>query len=759
MNLFTNLPTIGASLICLTALFTPSSAVPQNAAKSELCGRVMDDSNHPLAGVRVTLIELEREVRTDQNGGFCFAAVSSTRMTFVAQRSGYATSTAKASSASATLSDIVMHAAPFHLPAVSVTSARGPLMTASEPLSTSTIDEDQLRRYGSVSIAHALDRFAGVHTLATGQEMGKPVIRGMTGSRVHVLDGGHRLFDYSWSDEDGPSIDSRLADRLELVRGPMSVLYGSDALAGVVNVVPRVVPDAIGRSPFTRFGVEGYFASNNREGGTVLRGEGASGGFGWRAVAIGRLSEAIHTPAGELENTGFEALNGEAVAGVKGMWGTADLRYARYGGEFKLLEAGELPREGGEEEGEEEGGPVRKLGDDRVQLDLNLPFRSMRLEAKTQYQRHELAEVEEENEGGGGPEAEVEGLELLLTSFSLDALLHHSFSARNSGVIGVSGVLQNSDTRGVLPLLPDARTNSGGVFALEQWRAGRAAFVFGARMDVQHIDADANPAHGMAADDRSYSSVTANAGAVLDLTSQLTAAANIGRAWRAPNLFELYSDGPHLGEARYEIGDPAMQEEHSTNVDANLRLQVPRFHAELAGYINTVDHYIYITPTAEFREGLRVFRHAQADATLYGGEAAAEMEATEKLLLRARADYVHATNDDTNEPLPLIPPAMVEVGGELHGLHALHATNAYLSADVELHADPSRLAATDIATDGYTLLNIGAGIERHIGNRPLHIDMRVHNLTNAEYRDFLWRYKEFAPNPGRDITLRASIEL
>src|SRR5262249_36742112 len=137
-----------------------------------------------------------------------------------------------------------------------------------------------------------------------------PVIRGLSGARVLVLDAGHRLEDYSFSGEDGPSVDSRFADRIEVIRGPASVLYGSDALGGVINVIPEPVPDASGSGGL---GVESYWAYNNKEFGSLMRAAGRAGGLGWRLAGTGRKSEALHTPRGELENTGFMSANGEGA--------------------------------------------------------------------------------------------------------------------------------------------------------------------------------------------------------------------------------------------------------------------------------------------------------------------------------------------------------------------------------------------------------------------------------------------------------------
>src|SRR5438128_1497650 len=168
------------------------------------------------------------------------------------------------------------------------------------------------------SASGLLSELPRLNALTTGAQIAKPMIRGLAGARVLVLANGNRLEDYSWSDEDGPSVDARLAQRVELIRGPASVLYGSDALGGVVNVIPAELPDANGGPRVIRTGFELSGATNNAELEAAARVEGASGPWAWRVFGIGRAAGSLHTPAGELDNTGFGAVNGEAVIGRRG---------------------------------------------------------------------------------------------------------------------------------------------------------------------------------------------------------------------------------------------------------------------------------------------------------------------------------------------------------------------------------------------------------------------------------------------------------
>src|SRR5881394_2278989 len=256
-----------------------------------------------VAGATVTVVELHRVAVTRADGAYRFADLPPGRYTITVRGLGFAPVARDVAVRGATGLSVTLTRTAIWVEPVTVTATRAPLAAGLSPLPTEALSEDRLRREQSVSLAHALANLPGVSALTTGQQIGKPVIRGLTGPRVLVLEDGSRLEDYSWSDEDGPSVDARLAQRVEVIRGPASVLYGSDALGGVINVISEQLPDAAGGPKFMRTGYQMSLASNNAEIGVGGRAEGARGTFGWRVAGVGRLASALHTPAGELDNT------------------------------------------------------------------------------------------------------------------------------------------------------------------------------------------------------------------------------------------------------------------------------------------------------------------------------------------------------------------------------------------------------------------------------------------------------------------------
>jgi len=697
-------------------------------------GRVVDNAGQPVPQAIVEITQLGRSVTAGADGGFRLSLTPG-RYTLAVRRHGFAPVVRELSvGAGQPALEIVLQPSAFQLEPVTVTATRQALAAESSPLPATALAGDELRAAQSVSLAHVVEALPGVRAITTGSQIGKPVIRGFSGPRVLVLENGSRLEDYSWSDEDGPSVETAFVRRVELIRGPASVLYGSDALGGVINVIPDELPDAAGGPGFVRTGFTLSGATNNIEISPGVRVEGARGNLGWRVNAIGRHGSNLHTPAGELDNTGFGAFNGEAAAGRRWPSGSAlAVRVVHYGGEFKLLEANAPPGE--------TGGPERKAGDERIQITGQRPWGTWRVEGKGQLQLHSLIEVADDTTG-----TESEQFNLLLQTASLDLLLHHGGTTFGLAMVG-----QRNDASGREPIVPNANVFSSAAFAFEQWSAGsgRWTLLAGLRGDFRRLVAERNDSLGVLAQNRSNQAWSGNAGVVFTPVPGrgLSLSLNVGRAWRAPTLFELFANGPHIGEARYELGDSTMKPEASRGVDFGVRWSSRRARLDLAAYHNGMSDYIYITPTAVFIDSLRVYQYGQAEAEMLGGEAVLEAEIGSGLVARARVEAVRGTNLTSHEPLPLLPPVRASVG---------FGWRDRFSVDVDSYSRPKRLNPLDIPTAGYALVHLGGGTDVQLFGRAMRLDISLRNALNQRYKSFLSRYKEFAFDPGRNLIVRLS---
>ena len=531
-------------------------------------------------------------------------------------------------------------------------------------------------------------------------------------------------------------------------------------------MIPEEMPDARGRAGFSRASTELYAGTNKSDLGGILRGEGARGAFGWRATIIGRQAGNIHappgnveTPTGELFDTDFKAVNGEAAIGWHGEQASATVRYERYGGDFGLLDGPPVVDDN-------TGGPRRKLADDRVQLTSNWLLGDYRVETKSQWQRHALQEVVGESRAGLAPPI----FDLTLNTYTTDVILHHASGDWLTGSVGVSGMYQDNKSTGQVPLVPNARTTGVALFAFEQATRGPWSVLVGARVDSRTLSADANTGLAFVAQTRDASAFTGDVGVVYRPMPELAFSANLGRAFRAPNLYELFTNGPHLGEDRWEIGLPAAKPEESLNMDLGVRWQGRRVRAEISIYQNRIDNYLYIQatgdtiayPNPDTGDTLELPRYKYlqtARAVLRGVDISAEVEALPMLTLRGRFDFVHGVNEQTREYLPLMPPMRGDLEAELHAATALGGRRPYVNVGTEFVAQQTRLGPFDEQTAPYALLHVGGGIAYTIAGRSLAVDLRVRNALNTTYNNFLSRYKGFAYEQGRNLVVRVSMSM
>ena len=721
---------------------------------ADVAGRVVSRDGAPIAGATVAITELNRAVTSGADGRFRFDAIPAGHYTLTVRQLGYQK---RASSidvaASAVDLTITLDAGSVVIEPVNVTALRTPVDALASPLSASILTGDVVHPGSGISLAHSVNQLAGVHNVSTGQQVGKPMIRGLFGPRVLVLTDGSRLEDYSWSNEDGPSVDARLAQRIEVIRGPASVLYGSEALGGVVNVIPAELPFSPEGSSTRRGALEAYGGSNNTELGSAGMIEGTKGRYGWRGLATGRFALDMNTPRGKLQNSSFFAVNGEGAFGFNSAHGNTTIRAAHYGGEFHLLEAS------GPEAGDSTGGPVRQTLDDRLQFTNNYVVSSaLRFETKAQYQRHSLTEVSDDCQPAPGQTTCVkvkdqQAFGLVLNTGTADLLAHHTLGAL-AGTVGVSTMYQLSGTSGPIYLVPGATTKSIGAFSFEQLTFGAVSLVGGVRGDTRSLSSDASVPLSLAADSRNWSAFTGDVGFVVRAIPELAIVANLGSGWRAPTLFDLYTNGPNAADARYEIGNPALRSERDHSVDGGLRWASTRVRAEATVFQNTVDDYLFTTPALDSIGGLRVFRHTQANARLTGAEFSGWVDALPELTIRATHDFVNGVARATGAPLPLMPPPRSRIGANLHWRALSWAERAAIGAELEVNQKQTRLDAYDVPANGYTLLNIDMSMERVVHARPTRFDIDVRNATNTTYTDFLSRYKRFSYGQGVNVILK-----
>ncbi|HEY7502541.1 MAG TPA: TonB-dependent receptor [Gemmatimonadales bacterium] len=729
----------------LGAALSGVSAASTKAPRPTLSGIVSDTNGAPLAQVRVTVLETQRTTTTDIEGRYALPDLPSGRYGVSFALVGYAPQVHRVTLADsgATL-DVTLRPTLIELPEVQVTAS--PLATTSltSPQPTSVLSSEELQAQRAASLGETVSSLPGVRSLSTGNGIGKPVIRGLSSTRVLVLADGQRLENQQWGDEHGPQVEAGEAERIEVIRGPASVLYGSDAIGGVINVITPPLPDAVGRSGFLNGRALASYSTNNEQPDGTLSLEGASGPVGFRGALTGRTSNDVQTPVGDLLNSGGETVNGSGALGYRGGFGSVTASYTHRN---EKVEIHEDPAE------DPLATPFQRIGEDRVHLGANLAAGASHFDVDLGYERNRRREFEE-------ADATDVALGLLARTFSGDVRFHHVPVGPFAGIVGVSGLRNEFEKFGEETLIPNNDYNNAGIYAFEQAELGRWNLSFGARYDYRRLSVEDDAELGVNAQERTYNSVTGNVGVLYRVAEPVALVLNVGRGYRAPTAFDLFSNGVHEGTVRFERGDSTLTTETSVNTDLAVRVQTNNLTAEIGGFANYINDFIFPNPTAEVdpESGFQIFQTSQGDARLTGFEAAAQYHATRWLHLRGTADYTHGQNTTTDTPLPFIPAFRATYGAQLEGSDAGWLLHPYFSVAGESNAEQTRTDAEDFAPPGYTLVNLGAGFAVPTGKHHVAFDFQLRNALDKEYASFLSRYKTYALDPGRNFIVQVSTD-
>lgn len=733
-----------SAAVALVAILLPELARSQES-RTVLSGRITDSANVALAGVRVQVVELGRRTTTGTDGLFRLSSVPTGSYTVSFSRLGLVPQTRRVqiTTAGATV-DLSMLPAGIDLAPMQITATSAATRAQDSPQPTSVIEGAELRVSQATALGDVLEQIPGVRTLSMTTGIGKPVIRGMTHYRVVTLDNGQRTETQAWGHDHSPNVETAGAERIEVIKGPSSVLYGSDALGGVINVIAPPIPDAIDASPFTRGRVTGSYNHNIRGMDGTLNAEAATGGFGVRMGLTSRSSGDMRTPRGTLVNTNNRALAPEIAAGYRGSLGNVS---ARYTSRFERIEIFDNPATTPNYTG------FQNIESHRASMDVATPSRIGLIQASGGFEQNFRREFASEN-------ATVPDLGLFVRNWTGYVHLNHSSVGPFSGTLGVSGMTSAFENRGSKTLIPDSDTRNAAIYLFEQADIGRWKTMFGARVDARSLSTNGNSTILVPADRRNFAAITGSAGALYRLSEPVAFVINLARGFRAPSAPDLFANGFHEGTRAFERGDPDLGVETSLNADAGIRLSARNLTGEATAFLNRVEDYIYLRPFGNGGGAFDSLQVVQGNARLAGFEARFAYRPVEILTVQLSGDYVRGDNTAARVPLTFIPPLRVIYGARLQPRHSgRELVNPYFNASVEVNRKQTRIDPRDVAPAGYSVTSFGAGIGRIVPRGVLSLDLSLKNAFNTEYRSFMSRYKEFALAPGRILTLRVTSPL
>ena len=713
-------------LLALSGLFS-LQALGQSPTAT-LSGSVrLGEGGKPIHNALITILQLRRTVDTDENGKYEFQNVPSGRYDVVAHldRVPDIVRTVDLTSGDATV-DFTFELTGVR-EEVTITATGSEQAVSSSIQSVEVLGSIELAKKSPVSLGEALDGELGIAKRSFGPGTARPVLRGFDGDRVLVTQDGNRVGGLGFQSGDHTEpIDLLTVERIEIVKGPASLLYGSNAIGGVVNAVSGH------DSPHKGFNgyLTGVGSTNSNQGG-------GSGGieYGtnrWLVWANGGGQRAgdYETPIGVVENSFSREASAAAGFGYYPKKGFFSFNYnfnkRRYGIPF---------------DPNDEGAEIVELNPRRNSIEFRGGFRESGtfLDAGTfsvQYNDYDHSEIESLTGETG-------------TSFKNNSLLYQGMFdqrkiGRYSGRFGFWGLHRDFAATGEEALAPPTIQNAFALFGLQGFDFERVSLQFGGRLETNRYNPEPTDARG-ALPSRSFTGFSGAAGIRVSTWNGGFLVANYSHSYRAPALEELYNLGPHPGNLAFEIGDPNLNRELGDGIDFGVRHSSKRLRFEANGFYYHIRDFVFLAPTGDVEDGLTVAEYDQGTARYTGTEARFDAALHKAVWLNLGLDYVNAELTSDSTPLPRIPPLRSRVGLEFRYKGLL------LNPEIVIANPQERLFPTETRTAGYAVFNL-SGSYLFAQQHAAHIiSFNFFNAGDTLYRNHLSFIKDFAPEMGRGL--------
>lgn len=637
------------------------------------------------------------------------------------------------------------------------------------------LDVRALDKTRGATLGDQLKVMNGVTTLNTGATISKPVINGMQGYRILILNNGVRQEGQQWGNEHAPEIDPFIANRLTVIRGASAVRYGSDAVGGVVLVEPPVLPDTAsvsgelnlvgvsnGRSGVASGYLQGYFDKLKF--------------FSWRIQGTLKKSGNLRTPNYFLKNTGVEEQNGSYALGYHRKKVGLDVFYSLFRskiGIFSSAHIGNLtdlkaafnrakPADSLAGFSYEIGRPYQNIVHELIKggLHVHTGIRS-RLYANYAYQYNLRQEYDKHLPRNNAQAAlNLPELDYRITTHTGELLWEHDNVRAFRGKFGGQGMYQENVYEGRF-FIPAFVNKTIGVFALERFVQAHYEIEGGARYDVRDLTSYYWIKNDLQSPRLYFQNMSYNLGGVFKPDTNWKLNINLANGWRAPAVNELYSDGLHHGVGAIERGNKNLKTEYCNNIIAGAVWQQKKLRVEGTAYSYWFKNYIYYSPSPQpeltIRGAFPVFNYIQNDARIAGGDVQLAYTPVKYLTLKTRAMWVRGTNTETNEALVYMPADRYELSVSLQAPDKRRFKDSYLETNVLFTDKQYRVPdSVDVAPPppAYALIGFNVGTTLLVKQQAFIFTLSITNALNTIYRDYLDRFRYYNDALGTSVVLR-----
>ena len=600
----------------------------------------------------------------------------------------------------------------------------------------SIVSGKELRQTSSTNIIDAIAHQPGVSQITTGSGISKPIIRGLGYNRIIVMNEGIRQEGQQWGDEHGIEIDPQNVNSVEILKGPASLMYGSDAMAGVLILHGSPIqPEGEMKAS-----VSTEYQTNNGLFDYSLNFAGNQKGFVWDVRFSDKYAHAYKNKYdGYVPGSQFSERAGRLMLGVNKHWGYSHLTWTTFHQTPSIVEGerdevtGELECATDNVKTYSKALPFQQIKHYKAVWDNSLNLPKGWLKAIIGYQQNRRQEFEDDAD-----EYELY-FKLHTVTYDLRYLSQEFGGWKMAG--GINGMWQQSLNLGEETLIPEYKLFDFGAYATVSKALDNLTLNGGLRFDNRHLDYHT----------RNFSGFTGSIGAVWNANEHLNLRLNLARGFRAPNMSELGSDGVHEGTLRYEIGNPDLKPEYSWQADLGLDFTSQYVSAQVALFANRIEHYIFAQRIDEvIEEGFRTYEYTQGNARLLGFEAGVDFHPIHSLHFQNTFSYVdaqqlHVDADAKYLPMTPAPRWTSELKYELshHGHKTLN--NAFVALGLECNLPQNhyyKVDDTETRTPGYALLSLSAGTDLNIRKKKVaEFYIMAENLLNKAYQNHLSRLK------------------
>ena len=718
-------------------------------SQNSISGIITNAQNQPLPGVSVYAPELHKGTTSDENGKYSFTNLPNGSLHLSFTYIGYTTINKTISKLlKENTLDITLEESILEMDEVIISTPFNRLQSQNV-MKVEHENIKTLQQKGTSTLIEGLATIPGVSQISTGTSIGKPVIRGLSGNRVLVYSQGVRIENQQFGDEHGLGLNDAGIESVEVIKGPASLLYGSDALGGVLYFNPEKFADA---HTFKANFSQKYFT--NTQGSNSSIGLKTSTD-NWKFLARGSFnthSDYKIANGDRVTNSRYNETDFKTGIGYNNSNFSSVLRY-----NYNKLDIG-IPEDGISEQSSSKNTLFPRQGIFNHLLSLNnvIFFQNSKLDVDLGYIANDRSEFEDSNEAV---------LRMKLKTFNYNAKYHFPKFGKIETIIGVQGMHQTNDNLGEEFLIPNATTNDFGVFGTANYEWNNNVLQAGLRFDNRNITSERHGTEGeegyFESLNKSFDSFNASLGYKTNFTEDFTLRLNIATGFRAPNLAELTSNGVHEGTNRYEIGNNNLKTEQNIQTDLNLEYKNSHFEFFVNGFYNHINNYIYTAPTGEILDNNEVFAYTQDNAKLFGGEIGLHLHPHPLDWLHVETSFETVTGrKENNDYLPLIPANNWNNTIRTEFNIKNWFKEGYASLNISSTFDQKKVSGFETASKGYTLVNLGFGGTIKLGKTAFDVNLNGNNLFDKNYIAHLSRLKtDEIPNIGRNIVLGVNFNL